>query len=198
MPGLWLERVLSTFRTNSITVHTNDKRGELKTPHQWPVLHNFSKTRSNTLARWHSYYHGLQSDHRWCMIHPARSAPQITWKKSATMSQSAECGAMVVPQWSTSLRKHDTVCVTARMRMWLDTQWKRVADKLDVTWRTVLKGLDIRSSRLWRRSEGTKWIGPLSQPCTSSRTCNELGDVCSLPSCCKGPEKPSHDAMCSL
>jgi len=51
-----------------------------------------------------------------------------------------------------------------------------VVDELYVTWRTILKGLDIRASRLWRRGEGTSWIGPLSQPCTSPRTCNELGD----------------------
>jgi len=97
------------------------------------------------------------------------------------MSQSAECGATVVPRWYASLRKHGTVwVVAARMSyyLWLEAQWKRVADKLYVTWRTIVKGLDIRSSRLWRRGERTSWIGPLSQPCTSPRTCNELGDVC--------------------
>jgi hypothetical protein len=130
---------------------------------------------------------------------PARSEAQITWYKIATMSQSAECCALVVLQWWESFRKQDTVWVVAAwMRMWLETQWNRVADKLDVTWRTILKGLDIRSSRLWRRGEGTSWIGPLSQPCTSQRTRNELGNVRSHPSCCKGPEKPSHDATRSL
>ena len=63
---------------------------------------------------------------------------------------------------------------------------------------TILKGLDIRYRRLWRRGERTLWIGPLSLPCTSPRTCNELGDVCAPPSCYKGSEKPSHDATCSL
>ena len=32
-----------------------------------------------------------------------------TWKRSATMSQSAECGAAVIPEWYASLPKHDTV-----------------------------------------------------------------------------------------
>jgi hypothetical protein len=36
------------------------------------------------------------------------------------MSQSAKCGATVVPQWYASLRKHDTVrVVAARMRSYL-------------------------------------------------------------------------------
>jgi len=48
-----------------------------------------------------------------------------TWKKSATISQSAECGAAVVSDWYASLPKHDTVSVVAaRMRiyLWLETQ----------------------------------------------------------------------------
>jgi len=48
-----------------------------------------------------------------------------TWKRSATMSQSAECGAAVIPEWYASLPKHDTVCVVAaRMHiyLWLVTQ----------------------------------------------------------------------------
>jgi hypothetical protein len=96
----------------------------------------------------------------------------MNYLESATMSQSAECGATVVPKWYARLRKHDTVwVVAARMRFypWLETQWKLVADELYVTWRTIPKGLDISSSRLWRRGEGTSWIGPLSQPCTSPR-----------------------------
>jgi len=60
------------------------------------------------------------------------------------------------------------------------------------------KGMDSRSSRLWRRREGTSRIDSLSQSCTSPRTCNGLGDVFSPPSCCKGQEKPSHEATCSL
>jgi hypothetical protein len=72
------------------------------------------------------------------------------------------------------------------------------AVKADGRRTTILKGLDIRSSRLWRRGEGTLWTGPLSRSCTSPRTCNELGEVCSPPFCCKGSEKPSHDATCSL
>ena len=112
-----------------------------------------------------------------------------------------ECNDVAVPQWYANLPKHDTVWVVAgRMRffLWLETQRKRVADELYVTWRTSLKRLHIRCSRLWRWGDGTLWIGPLYLSCTSPRTCNELGDVSSPPSCCKGSEKPSHDATCSL
>jgi len=94
--------------------------------------------------------------------------------------------------------RHGMSCCCARSYLWLEPQWKRVPDELYVTWRTILNGLDIRSSRLWWQGEGTSWIGPLSQPCTSPRTCNELGEVCSFPSYCKGPEKPLHDATWSL
>ena len=155
--------------------------------------------------QWKFTFHGmLYSLHReadWQRYLTQPIMDGTTWKESATMSQSAECGATVVPKWYARLRKHDTVwVVAARMRFypWLETQWKLVADELHVTWRTIPKGLDISSSRLWRRGEGTSWIGPLSQPCTSPRTCSELGDVYSPHSCCKGPEKPSHDATCSL
>ena len=51
-----------------------------------------------------------------------------TWKNSATMSQSAECGAAFIPEWYASLAKHDTVCVVAaRMHiyLWLVTQRRR-------------------------------------------------------------------------
>jgi hypothetical protein len=90
------------------------------------------------------------------------------------------------------------VAVRMRIYLCLETQRKRVADQHHFTWRTILKGLDVRSSRLWRRGEGALWFGPLSLPCNSPRTCIEQGDECSPPSCCKGSEKPSHDATCSL
>ena len=124
-----------------------------------------------------------------------------TCKKCATMSQSAECGATVARQWYASLRKHDMVwVVVARMRfyLWCETQWKLVEDELWVKWRTIRKVLGVRSRRLWRRDEGSSWIGPLSHPWNLPRQCNGLGDVCGPPSCCKGSEKPSHDATCCL
>jgi hypothetical protein len=40
-------------------------------------------------------------------------------------------------------RKHDTVWVVAMcIYLWLEKQWKRVADELYVMWRTILKGLE--------------------------------------------------------
>ena len=46
-----------------------------------------------------------------------------TWKKSATMSLSAECGPAVVAEWYASLPKHYTVRVVAtRMYLWMETQ----------------------------------------------------------------------------
>ena len=106
----------------------------------------------------------------------------------------AECGDAVILEWYASLPKHDTVLVSARM-----SHLPVGADAVKEGGRrtTISKGLDIRYemicviySRLWRRDGGTMWIGPLSLPCTPPRTSNELGDVCSLPSCCKGSEKP--------
>jgi hypothetical protein len=52
MPRLWSECVLITFHTNS-----------MDSTHQWKARRTqTSHSVSNTLARCHSYYHGLQSD----------------------------------------------------------------------------------------------------------------------------------------
>jgi hypothetical protein len=69
-----------------------------------------------------------------------------TWKKGATMSQSAECGATVVPQWDASLEnttRFELLLCPCSVYLWLEKQWKRVADELWVTWRTNLKGLEF-------------------------------------------------------
>ena len=52
----------------------------------------------------------------------------------------------------------------------------------------------VSSSPLRWRGEGILWIGALSLPCTSPRTCNEWDGKCSPPCSCKGLDKPSHDA----
>jgi hypothetical protein len=70
-------------------------------------------------------YHGC------CVKHFVLGA---TWKKSATMSQSAESGAALVPEcwttdpWYASLQKHDSVWIVTerrRFHLWLETQWSR-------------------------------------------------------------------------
>ena len=63
---------------------------------------------------------------------------RTTWKKSATMSLSVECGPAVVPEWYASLPKHYTVRY-AHVPVDGDAA-KAVGSRT-----TIMKGLDHRS-----------------------------------------------------
>ena len=90
------------------------------------------------------------------------------------------------------LPKHVTIWVVAErllLYLWLEMQWKRVADELCHV-EHASEGAE-RVGHLLQSIVATRWSGQLSLPCTSQRTCNEKVYVCCPPSCCKSSEKPS-------
>jgi hypothetical protein len=108
--------------------------------------------------------HGVPS------VSPPTLHPQVHTAFSQTVSNlqnsgnylEKECNDVAVCRVR-SYGRSSMVRNAARMRfyLWLETQWKRVADKLYVTWRTILKGLDISfRKQLSTQSSTTRWTQP--------------------------------------